>query len=51
LYGGENMKIKLKGQVLQAYRLSFFLPSSKKQMFIELESDDDIKKMLKYLRN
>jgi 23S rRNA pseudouridine1911/1915/1917 synthase len=51
LYGGDNLKIKLKGQALQAYRLSFFRPSDKKQMVIELEPDDDIKKMLKYLRN
>jgi len=50
LYGGENLKIKLKGQALQAYRLSFFRPSDKSQMVIEIEPDDDIQKMLKYLR-
>jgi len=51
LYGGDNMKIKLKGQALQAYRLSFFRPSDQSQIVIEIEPDDDIKKMLKYLRN
>jgi 23S rRNA pseudouridine1911/1915/1917 synthase len=51
LYGGDNFKIKLNGQALQAYKLSFFRPSDKKQMIIELEPDADIQKMLQYLRN
>ncbi len=51
LYGGDNLKIKLKGQALQAYRLSFFRPSDEKQIIIELEPDEDIQKMLKYLKN
>lgn len=51
LYGGENLKLKLKGQALQAYKLTFFRPSDKRQMVIELEPDDDIQKMLKYLRS
>ena len=50
LYGGDNLKIKLKGQALQAYRLKFFKPDDKKQMVIEIEPDEDIKKLLKYLR-
>ena len=51
LYGGGSLKIKLNGQALQAYKLSFFRPSDKKQIIIEIEPDEDIKKMLKYLRN
>lgn len=51
LYGGDNLKIKLKGQALQAYRLKFFKPDDKKQMVIEIEPDEDIKKLLKYLRS
>jgi len=51
LYGGDNLKIKLNGQALQAYRLSFFRPSDQKQMVIELEPDDDIRKLLRFLRN
>ena len=51
LYGGENIKVKPKGQALQAYKLSFFRPSDKALTVIELEPDDDIKKMLNYLRS
>ncbi|HBG50142.1 MAG TPA: RNA pseudouridine synthase, partial [Cyanobacteria bacterium UBA9971] len=51
LYGGDNLKIKLNGQALQAYKLTFFRPSDQKQMVIELEPDDDIQKMLKFLRS
>ena len=51
LYGGDNLKIKLKGQALQAYRLSFFRPADQKQMVIEIEPDEDIQKLLKYLRS
>ena len=51
LYGGDNLKIKLNGQALQAYRLSSFRPSDQKQMVIELEPDDDIRKLLRFLRN
>jgi len=55
LYGGDNMKINLNGQALQAYKLSFIKPSEhnkseKTRTVIEIEPDDDIKKMLKYLR-
>ena len=49
LYGGDNLKIKLNGQALQAYKLTFFRPSDQKQMVIELAPDDDIQKLLKYL--
>ncbi len=51
LYGGGNININLNGQALQAYKLSFFRPSDKKRMTIELEPDEDIKKLLKFLRN
>lgn len=51
LYGGNNIKIKLNGQALQAYKLSFFRPSDKERIVIELEPDADIKKMLKYLKS
>lgn len=49
IYGGDNIKVKLHGQALQAYKLTFFRPSDKKQITIELEPDEDIKKMLKYV--
>lgn len=51
LYGGGNIKVKLNGQALQAYKLSFFKPSDSTQMIIEIEPDEDIQKMLKYLRS
>ena len=50
LYGGGNIKVKLKGQALQAYKLSFIKPSDKEKTVIEIEPDEDIQKMLKYLR-
>jgi 23S rRNA pseudouridine1911/1915/1917 synthase len=51
IYGGDNIKVKLNGQALQAYKLTFFRPSDKKAMTIELEPDGDIQKFLKYLRS
>lgn len=50
LYGGNNIKINLKGQALQAYRLSFISPTTKERMTIEIEPDNDIKKMIRILR-
>lgn len=50
LYGGDNIKLKLNGQALQAYKLTFTRPSDKERMQIELEPDEDLKKILKYLR-
>lgn len=50
IYGGDNIKLKLKGQALQAYRLSFSRPSDGRLMTIEIPPDEDISKMLKYLR-
>lgn len=49
LYGGDNIKVKLHGQALQAYKLSFINPSSKERMNIEIEIDDDIKKLIRIL--
>jgi len=51
IYGGDNIKVKIHGQALQAYKLTFSRPSDKKQIIIELEPDEDISKMLKYLKN
>lgn len=51
LYGGDNLKVKLKGQALQAFRLTFTNPSTKGQTVIELPPDEDIQKLLKYLRS
>lgn len=50
LYGGDKINIKLNGQALQAYRLSFINPSSKERMTIEIEPDDDINKLIRILR-
>ena len=50
LYGGTNINIKLNGQALQAYRLSFISPTTKERMVIEIEPDDDIKKLVRVLK-
>jgi len=50
LYGGNNIKINLHGQALQAYRLTFTNPTNKEKMTIEIEPDDDIKKLIRILR-
>jgi len=50
LYGGDSLKIKLNGQALQAYRLSFTKPSDKTRMVIEIPPDEEICKLLKFLR-
>ncbi len=50
LYGGHNLKYNLKGQVLQSYKLSFMIPGSEKIKTIELEPEDDVKKLLKVLK-
>jgi len=50
LYGGSNIKVKLHGQALQAYRLTFTNPTNKERMIIEIEQDDDIKKLIRILR-
>ncbi|MDD3014100.1 MAG: RluA family pseudouridine synthase [Candidatus Gastranaerophilales bacterium] len=50
LYGGNNINIKLHGQALQAYRLTFINPTDKEKMTIEIEPEDDIKKLIRILR-
>lgn len=49
LYGGDNINIKLNGQALQAYKLSFYRPSDNKLITIKLKPDEDISKMLRIL--
>lgn len=49
LYGGDNVKIKLNGQALQAYKLTFTEPTNKQIITIEIEPDDDIKKLIRIL--
>lgn len=50
LYGGSNINVKLNGQALQAYRLSFDNPATGERQTIEIEQDHDISKLLKVLR-
>ena len=50
LYGGEKIKVKTIEQVLQAYKLSFFVPYSNEKVDIELCPNDDISKVLNKLR-
>lgn len=49
VYGGGNIKVNLNGQALQAYRLSFNIPSNNERKTIEIEPDDKIKKLIKIL--
>jgi 23S rRNA pseudouridine1911/1915/1917 synthase len=50
LYGGNNMKINLNGQALQAYKLTFTCPTDNEVKVIQIEPDDDITKLLNILR-
>jgi 23S rRNA pseudouridine1911/1915/1917 synthase len=50
IYGGGNVKVKTNGQVLQSYSLSFTNPADSERIELEIEMDNDIKKVLKYLR-
>lgn len=49
LYGGDNISVKLNGQALQAYKLSFHRPSDNKLISVKIKPDEDIKKMLRFL--
>lgn len=50
LYGGEKLKVKTTEQVLQAYDLTF--KNLKKEIVhINIDYDEDVKKVLTYLRN
>lgn len=50
LYGGGNVKVNTTAQALQAYKLSLDNPSTGERMTFEIPQDEDIKKVLKYLR-
>lgn len=50
LYGFGKMKIKTEEQVLQSYKLSFPKPFSEEILSFELEPDEKIKKVLKFLK-
>ena len=50
VYGGGFANMKLNEQVLQAYKLTFLPPGDNIQKVIELEPDDELKKVLKILR-
>jgi 23S rRNA pseudouridine1911/1915/1917 synthase len=47
LYGGEKIKVNLHGQALQAYRLTFTIPTTKEKMTIQIDTDDDINKLIR----
>lgn len=51
LYGGNNAKVKTHGQVLQSYKLTFINPADNKLLSFEIPPDEDVQKVLKYLRN
>ncbi len=50
LYGFGKMKIKTDEQVLQAYKLTFIEPYTKKEICVEIEPDEKLTKVLYYLR-
>lgn len=51
LYGGGNFKVKTQEQVLQSYKLTFTKPFCNDIIELEIEPDEKIKKILKYLEN
>ncbi len=51
LYGGGNFKVKTQEQVLQSYKLAFTKPFSDDIIKLEIEPDEKIKKILKYLES
>lgn len=51
LYGGGNFKVKTQEQVLQSYKLTFTKPFANDIIQLEIEPDEKIKKVLKYLEN
>ena len=51
LYGARPEKIKTQEQVLQAYKLQFTKPFSNEIINLEIEPDEKIQKVLKYLRS
>lgn len=51
LYGGKKIGVKTTEQVLQAYSLTFARLNDNMETTITLEPDDDIKRVLNYLRS
>ena len=51
MYGGGGFKVKTEEQVLQSYKLTFTKPFSNDIIELEIEPDDKIKKVLKYLES
>lgn len=51
LYGARAEKIKTQEQVLQAYKLEFTKPNSDERIKLQIEPDEKIQKVLKYLRS
>lgn len=51
LYGFGKQKIKTEEQVLQSYKLKFINPFDNQLLEIEIEPDEKIKKVLKYIEN
>ena len=49
LYGFGKMKIKTDEQVLQSYKLEFIKPFSEEKVYLEIEPDEKIQKVLKFL--
>ncbi|OGI00269.1 MAG: hypothetical protein A2Y25_01410 [Candidatus Melainabacteria bacterium GWF2_37_15] len=47
VYGLKTSKYNLHGQALQAYKLSFLKPGTEERVTIEIEPDEDIKKLLR----
>lgn len=50
IYGGGGFKIKTQEQVLQSYKLSFTKPFSNDIIELEIDPDEKIQKVLKWLR-
>lgn len=51
LYGAGQYKVKTQEQVLQAYKLAFKQPFTDNIIELEIEPDEKIQKVLKYLNN
>lgn len=51
LYGGKKLPVKTNEQVLQAYSLKFTTPINDVEHHITINPDDDIMKVLNYLRS
>lgn len=51
MYGNAKLPVKTDEQVLQAYSLKFVSPDDKKEHIITIEPDNDIIKVLNYLRS